>query len=202
MRLELYTAGVSQVNLSNWGARFSEDAQAVGIEVAHSSVRETPEVLREKLPVVLDELCSIPEQRVEFRAADVERLCSFAYANYRSRMDRDWNVSLYFPSKGAIFLPFDETLLSRWVAHLHYQEGASDKVYHLYLAQSLTEACYAVISRYGRRDGSLQQTQKMFDSHLDAAEKEWSRLHHDKLQKGYQVGYPTPPQQLELALSF
>ena len=116
MRLELYTAGVSQVNLSNWEARFSEDAQAVGIEVAHSSIRETPEVLREKLPVVLDELCSIPEQRVEFRAADVKRLCSFAYANYRSRMDKDWNVSLYFPSKGAIFLPFDETLLSRWVA--------------------------------------------------------------------------------------
>ena len=202
MRLELYTAGVSQVNLSNWGARFSGDAQAVGIEVAHSSVGETPEVLREKLPVVLDELCSIPEQRVEFHAADEERLCIFAYTNYHSRMEGGWNVSLYCPSKAAIFLPFDEKLLSRRVAHLYYQEGTSDKVYHLYLAQSLTDNFYAVISRYGRRDGSLQQTQKMFDSHLDAAEKEWSRLHHDKLQKGYQVGYPTPPQQLELALSF
>ena len=202
MRLELYTAGVSQVNLSNWGARFSEDAQAAGIEIAHSSVGETPEVLREKLPVVLDELCSIPEQRVEFRAADVERLCNFAYTNYRSRMHRDWNVSLYFPSKEAIFLPFDETLLSKQVGHLYYQEGTSDKVYHLYLAQSLTDGFYSVISRYGRRDGGLQETKKVFDSHLDAAEEEWSRLHQDKLQKGYQVGYPTPLQQLTLALSF
>ena len=202
MRLELYIAGVSQMDLSNWEDRFSENAQAAGIAVAHSSVGETPEVLREKLPVVLDELCSIPERRVELRAADVERLCNFAYTNYRSRMDRDWNVSLYFPSKGAIFLPFDEALLSKRVAHLYYQEGTSDKVYHLYLAQSLTDDFYSVISRYGRRDGGLQQTQKMFDSHLGAAEKEWSRLYQDKLQKGYQVGYSTPPQQLTLALSF
>jgi predicted DNA-binding WGR domain protein len=202
MRLELYTAGVSQVNLSNWGARFSEDAQAVGIEVAHSSVGETPEVLRERLPVVLDELCSIPEQRVQFHSADAEQLCTFAYTNYQSRMDRDWNASLYSPAKAAIFLPFDEKLLSRRVAHLYYQEGTSDKIYHLYLAQSLTNDRYSVISRYGRRDGGIQQAKKVFDSHLEAAEKEWSRLHHDKLQKGYQVGHPAPPQQLTLALSF
>ena len=202
MRLELYTAGVSQVNLLNWGSRLSEDALAAGLEVIHSPIRETPEVLREKLPVVLDELCSLPEQRVEFHSADVEQLGTFAYTNYRSRMDRDWNVSLYFPSKEAIFLPFDEKLLSRRVAHLYYREGTSDKVYHLYLTQSLTDDFYAVISRYGRRDGGLQQTQKAFDSNLEAAEKEWNRLHHDKLQKGYQVGYPAPPQQLKLALSF
>ena len=36
------------------------DAQAAGIEVAHFPIQETPEVLREKLPVVLDELCSNP----------------------------------------------------------------------------------------------------------------------------------------------
>ena len=202
MRLELYTAGVSQASFLNWRARLSEDAQAAGIEVVHSPIKETPEVLREKLPIVLDELCSIPEQRVEFYAADAERLCAFAYVNYRSRMDRDWNVSLYFPSKDSIFLPFDEELLSRRVAHLYYREGASDKVYHLYLAQSLTSDFYSVISRYGRRDGGLQQAKKVFDSHLETAEKEWSRLHHGKLQKGYQVGHPTPPEQLKLALSF
>ncbi len=202
MRLELYIAGVSQANLLDWTLQLSKDAQAVGIEVAHFPIQETPEVLRRKLPVVLDELCSIPEHRVEFCAAEIERLGPFAYTNYLSRMDRDWNVSLYFPLKGAIFLPFDETTLSRRVAHLYYQEGPSDKVYHLYLAESSTGTCYAVISRYGRRDGSLQQTQKTFDSRLAAAEKEWNRLHGDKLQKGYQLGHPTPPQQLTLALSF
>ena len=219
MRLELYTAGVSQARLLDWKARLSEGAQASDIEMTHSSVRERPEVLREKLPVVLEELCLIPEQRVDFHSSDAERLCTFAYTNYRSRIDRNWHVSLYFPSKAAIFLPFDEKLVSRRVAHLYYQAGTSDKVYHLYLTQPLMKVLdsltphkatpvqnaddfYAVISRYGRRDGKLQQTKKVFDSHLEAAEKEWNRLHHNKIQKGYKVGHPSPPQQLELALSF
>lgn len=202
MRLEFYTAGVSQASFLDWKARLLEDAQAAGLEVAHASIQETPEVLREKLPVVLDELCSIPEQRVQFHSADEKQLCTFAYTNYQSRMNRDWNASLYFPAKEAIFLPFDDKLLSRRVAHLYYQEGTSDKVYHLYLAQSLTDNGYSVISRYGRRDSGLQQTEKVFDSHVEAAEKEWNRLHHEKLQKGYQVGHPTPLKQLTLALSF
>ena len=202
MRLELYTAGVSQASFLDWMARLSRNAEAAGLEVVHSSIQETPEVLREKLPVVLDELCSIPEQRVQFHSADAEQLCTFAYINYQSRLNRDWNASLYFPSKKAIFLPFDEKLLSRQVAHLYYQEGTSDKVYHLYLAQSLMDDDYRVISRYGRRDGGLQQTEKVFGSQLEAAKKEWNRLHRDKLQKGYKVGYPIPPQQLTLALSF
>lgn len=202
MRLELYTAGVSQASFLDWKARLSEDAEAAGLEVVHSPIQGTPEALRKKLPVVLDELCSIPEQRIQFHSADAEQLCTFAYTNYRSRMNRDWNVSLYFPSKEAIFLPFDDKSLSKRVAHLYYQEGTSDKVYHLYLVQSLTDDAYSVISRYGRRDGGLQQTKKVFDSRLEEAEKAWNRLHHDKLQKDYQVGHPTPPQQLKLALSF
>ena len=202
MRLELYTTGVSQASLLNWRARLSEETQAAGVEATHFPIQEPSEILRERLPVVLDELCSIPEQRVEFHATDEERLRTFAYTNYRSRMNRDWNVSLYFPSEAAIFLPFDETLLSRRVAHFYYQEGTSDKVYHLYLTQSLIDNFYSVISRYGRRDGGLQQTEKAFDSRLEAAEKEWNRLHHDKLQKGYQVGHPAPLQQLTLTLSF
>ena len=201
MKLELYTAGVSQASLLNWGVRLSEDAQAGGIEVIHAPIQETPDLLQEKLPVVLDELCSVPEQRIEFHAADEDRLRIFAYTNYQSRMDRGWNVSLYFPSKDAIFLPFDEKLLARRVAHLFYQEGTSDKVYHLYLAQSVTVDFYSVISRYGRRDRGLQQTEKVFDYRLEEAEREWNRLHHDKIQKGYQIGHPTPPQ-LELALPF
>ncbi|MYE90442.1 WGR domain-containing protein [Candidatus Poribacteria bacterium] len=202
MRLEFYAAGVSQASFLDWKVRLLEDAQAAELEVVHSSIQETPEMLREKLPVVLDELCSIPEQRVQFHSADAEQLCAFAYVNYQSRINRDWNASLYFPSKEAIFLPFDEKLVSRRVAHLYYREGTSDKIYHLYLTQSLTDDDYSVISRYGRRDRGLQQTEKVFASHLEAAEKEWIRLHHDKLQKGYQVGHPTPPQQLKLALSF
>ena len=201
MRLELYTAGVSQASLLDWRAQLSKDALTTGIEVVHSPIKETPAALREKLPMVLDELCSIPDQRVDFHSADVEQLGAFAYTNYQSRLDRDWNVSLYFPSKEAIFLPFDEKLLSKRVAHLYYREGTSDKVYHLYLAQSPNDF-YSIISRYGRRDGGLQQTQKAFDSNIEAAEKEWNRLRQDKLRKGYQVGPPAPAQQLKLTLSF
>ena len=83
MKLELYAAGVSQASFSDWKTRLSIDAQAAGIEVAHFPIQETPEVLREKLPVVLDELCSTPEQRVEFHSADAEQLCTFAYTTYR-----------------------------------------------------------------------------------------------------------------------
>ena len=202
MRLELYTAGVSQASFLDWRARLSEDAQTVELEVVYFPIQETSEILREKLPVVLDELCSIPDQCVQFHSKDEEQLRTFAYTNYQSRINRDWNASLYFPSKEAIFLPFDDKLLSKRVAHLYYQEGTSDKVYHLYLVQSLTDAAYSVISRYGRRDGGLQQTKKVFDSRLEEAEKEWNRLYHDKFQKGYQIGHPILPQQLTLALSF
>ena len=69
MKLELYTTGVSQASFLDWRTRLSEDAQAAGLEVVHSPIQETPEVLREKLPVVFDDLCSIPEQRVQFHSA-------------------------------------------------------------------------------------------------------------------------------------
>ena len=86
--------------------------------------------------------------------------------------------------------------------HLYYQQGTSDKVYHLYLAQALTVDFYTVISRYGRRGGTLQQTEKSFDYRLDEAEKEWNRLHHAKIQKGYRIGRPTTSNQLEFDLPF
>ena len=59
MRLELYTAGVSQASFLDWRARLSETHKQRDWRVVHSPIQETPEVLREKLPVVLDELCSI-----------------------------------------------------------------------------------------------------------------------------------------------
>jgi predicted DNA-binding WGR domain protein len=202
MTLDLYTAGVSETTLSNWMARISIAAQAEGVVVIQSRIHDTPEILQEKFPVVVDNLCSIPNQRIEFQAVDDNGLCPFAYKSYRSRVDQGWNVCLYSTAKTSVFLPFDERLLARRVAHLYYQEGTSDKVYDLYLAQALTLNFYSVISRYGRRGRTLQQTEKVFDYHLDKAEREWNRLHHAKIQKGYQIGRPSPPKQLELELSF
>ncbi|MCZ6681366.1 MAG: WGR domain-containing protein [Candidatus Poribacteria bacterium] len=202
MKLDLYTTGVSRTRLSGWVADVSEVAQAEGIKVISSPIPETPATLQEKFSVVLDELCSIPDQRTEFHGTDEASLCTFAYKRYRARLDAGWNVSLYSPSKEAIFLHFDERLLATRAAHLYYQEGNSDKVYHLYLAQALTVDFYSVISRYGRRGRNLQQTEKVFDYQLHEAEREWNRLHHAKIQKGYQIGHPTPSEQLELELPF
>ena len=143
-----------------------------------------------------------PEQRVALCGSNAVGLQKFAYNNYRSRAAKGWNVCLFSPDKDAVFLQFDETLLARKVAHFYYQEGTSDKVYHLYLAEGLTLDFYTVISRYGRRGSKLQQKEKAFDYRLADAESEWNRLHHEKIQKGYAVGHPTVTGQLELELPF
>jgi len=202
MKLDLYAASVSPTDVSNWVERISVTAQAQEIQVIHASIQEARETFQEQFPIVFDELCVIPELRMSFHGSDEAILTPFAYNSYRSRLEQGWNVCLYCPSRDAIFLPFDDRLIARKVAHLYYQQGTSDKVYHLYLAQALRVDFYSVISRYGRRGGVLQQTEKSFDYRLEEAEKECVRLHHDKIQKGYQVGRPTVPKQLELELAF
>ena len=202
MELELYIAHVSKANLSDWAGSISVVSQAEGIDIYLSSVQDALESLQEEMPVVLDELCAVPEQRVEFRSMHEEGVRALAYKAYQSRLGKGWNVCLYIPSKEAIFLPFDERLIAKRVTHFYFQEGTSDKVYHLYLAHALDLEFYTVISRYGRRGKSLQQSEKSFDYRLDEAEREWNRLHHDKIQKGYQVGRLVVPEQLELGLLF
>lgn len=202
MELNLYAASVSPTDVSNWVERISAPAQAQGIQVIHASIKEARETFQEHFLIVCDELCAIPELRLSFHGSDEAALTTFAYNGYRSRLEQGWNVCLYCPSRDAIFLHFDDRLLARKAAHLYYQQGTSDKVYHLYLAQALRVDFYSVISRYGRRGGVLQQTEKAFDYRLEEAEKEWVRLHHAKIQKGYQVGRPTVPKQLELELTF
>ena len=202
MQLQLYTAGVSQADLSSWVENISIVSQVGGIDVYRLPIQGTLESLQEQMPVVLDELCTAPDERIEFCATHEEGLRAFAYKSYQSRLGKGWNVCLYAPSKEVISLPFDEGLIAKRAAHLYFQEGTSDKVYHLYLVHALDLEFYTVISRYGRRGRSLQQAEKSFDYRLDEAEREWNRLHHDKIQKGYQVGHFAVPEQLELGLSF
>jgi predicted DNA-binding WGR domain protein len=200
MQLDLYA--VDQTDLSKWIAQIAVAAQAEGIQVNLSAIEEESASLQERLPVVCDELGTAPEQRVALCGSNAVGLQKFAYNNYRSRAAKGWNVCLFSPDKDAVFLQFDETLLARKVAHFYYQEGTSDKVYHLYLAEGLTLDFYTVISRYGRRGSKLQQKEKAFDYRLADAESEWNRLHHEKIQKGYAVGHPTVTGQLELELPF
>jgi predicted DNA-binding WGR domain protein len=200
MQLDLYA--VDQTDLSKWIAQIAVAAQAEGIQVNLSAIEEESASLQERLPVVCDELGTAPEQRVALCGSNAVGLQKFAYNNYRSRAAKGWNVCLFSPDKDAVFLQFDETLLARKVAHFYYQEGTSDKVYHLYLAEGVALDFYTVVSRYGRRGSKLQQKEKAFDYRLADAESEWNRLHHEKIQKGYAVGHPTVTEQLELELPF
>ena len=202
MELDLYATSVSPTDVSNWVERISVTARAQGIQVLHPPIQEERGTFQEQFPVVCDELCATPELRLSFQGTDETVLTTFAYHSYRFRLEQGWNVCLYCPSRNAIFLHFDDRLLARKVAHLYYRQGTSDKVYHLYLAQALRVDFYSVISRYGRRGGTLQQTEKAFDYRLEEAEKEWVRLHHDKIQNGYQIGRPKILKQLELELTF
>ena len=202
MQLDLYTVDVPQTDLSKWVTQISVTAQAEDIQLSLPAIAEESVSLQERLPVVCDELGATPEQRVAFCGANEVRLQRFAYAHYRARAANGWNVCLYAPDKDAVYLQFDEKLLAKKVGHFYYQEGTSDKVYHLYLAEGVTLDFYTVVSRYGRRGSRLQQKEKSFDYRLDDAESEWNRLHHEKIQKGYAVGHPTIMEQLELELPF
>jgi predicted DNA-binding WGR domain protein len=202
MKLELYTASVPQKSLSNWVTGLAEAARSEGITITPSPIKDSREALQEKIPIVLDDLCAIPDRVIELEGQDEEGLYAFAYRSYQSRLVQGWNVSLYHPLKEGVFLPFDERSIARRVAHLYYQEDASDKVYHLYLVRPLNLEFYSVISHYGRRGRTLQEAEKAFDYRLEAATREWNSLHHEKIQKGYQIGRPPAPNQLELALPF
>lgn len=202
MQRDLYAVDVGQTDLSKWVTQISVAAQTEGIQVSLSAIEEESASLQERLPVVCDELGTAPELRVAFRGSTESNLQKFAYNNYRSCATQGWNVCLHAPDKDAVYLQFDEKLLARKVGHFYYQEGTSDKVYHLYLTEGVTLDFYTVVSRYGRRGSRLQQKEKSFDYRLADAESEWNRLHHEKIQKGYSVGHPTVTEQLELELPF
>ena len=99
MQLQLYTAGVSQADLSSWVENISIVSQAGGIDVYRLPIQGTLESLQEQMPVVLDELCTAPDERIEFCATHEEGLRAFAYKSYQSRLGKGWNVCLYAPSK-------------------------------------------------------------------------------------------------------
>lgn len=202
MKMEMYTAGVPGADLSDWVQSVTAASRAHGIQVYQSPIPDKLESPLDASPVVSDELCAPPSERIEFCGVHEESLRAFAYKAYQSRLGEGCNVCLYNPAKRAIFLPFDGKLIAKRAAHLYFRDGTSDKVYHLYLAAGLDLECYTVISRYGRRGRNLQQAAKPFDDRLDEAEREWDRLHNDKIEKGYQVGHPTTPGQLELGMCF
>jgi len=69
-------------------------------------------------------------------------------------------------------------------ADLFFQEGNSDKVYHLQL-MSYGDG-HSVNFQYGRRGGTLNEGTKISGATLQAATKVYNRILNEKLGKGYQ----------------
>ena len=70
---------------------------------------------------------------------------------------------------------------------LFYQEGSSDKVYHIQLEE--TKGGHVVMFQYGRRNSTLKPGTKT-DTPISLAEadKIYEKLLHEKTAKGYQIG--------------
>ena len=200
MKLALYIADVEQARFQDWVSRLTQTAQGKGMNVRAAQLDVSCQA--SQIPVVSDDLCAAATQCVEFEGPNSELLREFAYKCYQSQLSQGWQISLYEPDLNGVSLSFDERSIALRVAHLYYQDGTSDKVYHLYLVRPLTLEFYSVVSHFGRRGRALQSAEKVFDYRLDAAEREWNSLHHEKIQKGYQTGRPPSANQLELELPF
>ena len=68
---------------------------------------------------------------------------------------------------------------------LHYQQGSSDKVYHLQLEN--VEEHWSVNAQWGRRGSSLQSDTKARGVPYDEAKRIFDRILREKTGKGYRV---------------
>jgi bifunctional non-homologous end joining protein LigD len=74
-------------------------------------------------------------------------------------------------------------------AHLYFQQGSSDKVYHLQLEN--TQERWSVQAQWGRRGSALQSDIKVSDSTYEDAKRVYDRLLREKTGKGYQIAQAT-----------
>jgi bifunctional non-homologous end joining protein LigD len=66
---------------------------------------------------------------------------------------------------------------------LYFQEGTSDKEYHVRLTKS--GGMYSVNVQYGRRGSTLSAGNKASDVSLEEAEKVYAKVVAEKTKKGY-----------------
>jgi len=74
-------------------------------------------------------------------------------------------------------------------AELYFQQGSSDKVYHLQLEN--TQERWAVQAQWGRRGSALQSDIKVSDTTYEDAKRVYDRLLREKTGKGYQIAQIT-----------
>ena len=189
------------IDLNNWVTKLSAMTFARGTWAERAVIQISPPKLMEgQLSVVSDELCCPPEYQVKFQVPIPSLVSTCVYKGYQSLLAEGEKVCFYLPAENAIFVPFNHECLASKVAHLYSQEEISNKIYHLYLTHSLGQNSYyyQVISRYGGQGKSLHQASRSFYGRRDEAEREWNRLYHSKIVKGYKIGWPQVRNQLEL----
>jgi bifunctional non-homologous end joining protein LigD len=74
-------------------------------------------------------------------------------------------------------------------AEMHFQQGSSDKVYHLQLEN--LQGQWSVHAHWGRRGSALQSDVKVSNTTYVEAKRVYDRILRDKTGKGYQVGVAT-----------
>src|SRR5258708_32579397 len=74
-------------------------------------------------------------------------------------------------------------------ADLYFQQGSSDKVYHLQLEN--TQGRWSVQVQWGRRGSALQSDVKVSDTTYEEARRVYDRLLREKTGKGYQIAQAT-----------
>ena len=70
-------------------------------------------------------------------------------------------------------------------AALYFQQGSSDKVYHLQLESTQDE--WSVQAQWGRRGSALQSDVKVTRTSYEEAKKVYDRILREKTGKGYQI---------------
>jgi len=70
-------------------------------------------------------------------------------------------------------------------AELYFQQGSSDKVYHLQLENVQDQ--WSVQTQWGRRGSALQSEVKVSGSSYEEAKRVYDRILREKTGKGYQI---------------
>jgi bifunctional non-homologous end joining protein LigD len=74
-------------------------------------------------------------------------------------------------------------------AELYFQQGSSDKVYHLQLENVQDQ--WSVQAQWGRRGSALQSDVKVSDTSYEGAKRVYDRILREKTSKGYQIAQAT-----------
>jgi bifunctional non-homologous end joining protein LigD len=85
--------------------------------------------------------------------------------------------------------PFEESVKHAETIELYFQQGSSDKVYHLQLES--VEGQWSVKAQWGRRGAALQSDTKVSSAAYEEGKRVYDRIIREKTGKGYLIAQAT-----------